>query len=875
MRPIRLTLSAFGSYAGQETIDFTQIPGGVFLITGDTGAGKTTIFDGITYALYDKTSGGRRDGGMMRSQYAAEDAQTYVEFVFSYKNEEYTVRRNPEYFRAGKRRAADGSARLVREAPKVSLILPDGEEFQGKKRETDKKIEEIIGLDVNQFTQIAMIAQGDFLKLLHAESKERKQIFSRIFRTGIYRDIQERLKEKAKQLYGALEDCRKDCRREMERVDTAGWEEEKRPLWETLSGQPFPEPQETLKVLQDICAFCREEEGRINQETEKKKTEIAGLQALIQRKEETERAYLLLEKEEEKLKSLAGKEEEIAAMKAQAKGGARAQKVWQKESLCVRDKKQLEKLKEQIAESTACLEKRRQEETRLQAETVNMREKFAPVEKDLNARIARLKEILPRYEEKKRLEERCRKAAERLEECIRTCAGKSERYEEAYRLFFREQAGLLAKGLEEGVPCPVCGSLTHPAKAVLSEEAVDQETLRKAKEDRDRAEESRRRAHEVFQEIKSKLEAETAQFQDMREEELNREYLTKLERALEEKKEALRLCEETYQKAKEKVRALEGELKAQRQQQESLTERLTEEQAAYETELTAQGYTDSKMYRTEKAWIEDWEAKSEAVRKYEMDVHTCRTKIQTLKEQLSGTKRESPVEEKELLKTAQTALEVLEGQQKEIYARRQKNETAKENLERYFKDTADLQRQYETVGNLSRTANGTLSGSAKLDFETYVQRRFFRRIIRAANRRLSRMTNGEFILQCREIKDLASRGEAGLDLDVYHLVNDAVRDVKSLSGGESFLAALSMALGLADIVQSTAGAVSLDTMFVDEGFGSLDDEARERAMRILKELAGERGLVGIISHVSELKEQVEWKLEVRKDEKGSHAVWNN
>ena len=222
MRPIKLTMSAFGSYSGMETIDFTKIQGGLFLVTGDTGAGKTTIFDAVTYALYDRTSGGRRDGNMMRSQYADDEAETFVEYTFAYRDGQYTIRRNPEYMRAGKRKNADGKIRLVKETSKVSLIMPDGKEFQGKKREVDQKIEQIIGLDAGQFTQIAMIAQGDFLRLLHAESKERKKIFSKIFQTQIYRDVQEQLKEQGKALYIQLKENEADIRREMERVDADG-----------------------------------------------------------------------------------------------------------------------------------------------------------------------------------------------------------------------------------------------------------------------------------------------------------------------------------------------------------------------------------------------------------------------------------------------------------------------------------------------------------------------------------------------------------------------------------------------------------------------------------------------------------------------------
>ena len=195
MRPVKLIMSAFGSYAGKTEIDFTEIPNGLFLITGDTGAGKTTVFDAITYALYDRTSGGTRDGNMMRSQYAGEETSTYVEYTFLYQKKEYKIRRNPEYLRLGKRRYADGSPRYVKETPKVELTLPDGSIFKGKKRETDQKISEIIGLDADQFTQISMIAQGEFLKLLLAESRERKKIFSRIFQTRFYYRIQEELKK--------------------------------------------------------------------------------------------------------------------------------------------------------------------------------------------------------------------------------------------------------------------------------------------------------------------------------------------------------------------------------------------------------------------------------------------------------------------------------------------------------------------------------------------------------------------------------------------------------------------------------------------------------------------------------------------------------
>lgn len=875
MRPVRLTLSAFGSYAEEETIDFTQISGGLFLITGDTGAGKTTIFDGIMYALYDRTSGGERDGSMMRSQYAPEDAQTYVELVFSYRGEEYTVRRNPEYYRAGKRKRPDKKTHLVKEAPKVSLLLPGGEEYQGKKKEIDQKLEEIIGLDAAQFTQTAMIAQGDFLKLLHAESKERKQIFSRIFKTSLYRKIQEELKEQAKQVYTVLEECEQDCKKELERVefpDFGSLEEEKN-RWKVFLEQEIPDEKEVHKQLNEICRYDTEEEKKLAEELREVQKEITRLQIFIQKQEETGRLFDTLCKEEEQLQKLDRQKERIEELKQQAKGGARAQKVWGKEEIYKRDKEQELFLDKHIMENTVWLQNWEAEETALRKKAEELCSQFVPVEKQLTEQIASLTALLPRYERIREMKTACQKEREKMEQCLVWCREKAEAYEEVYRQFFKEQAGILAADLEEGAPCPVCGSLSHPKKAVLSGKAPDQKKVEQAKKARDKAEKERLEAYEAFQKIKGQLDAEKAQIGEEKEEEV-RQRLEALEQELEQRRGQAEAAKKEWQQLKEQGRQKEGELQEQQKQKELLAARIAKEKRAYETELTAQAYPDEEAYQKDKKWIDGWEEKNRSVQQFETDVKTCCAKMETLKLQLKGEKKTDISGDKNALKEKEDRKEYLDDRLRNVYARRRKNEDVCRQLEARYTFLEMLKKKYEVLGNLSRTANGSLSGSAKLDFETYVQRQFFRQIINAANQRLAKMTENEFLLQCRELKDLKNQGEAGLNLDVYHLVNDAVRDVKSLSGGESFLAALAMALGLADIVQNTAGAVTLDTMFVDEGFGSLDEESRERAIQILKQLAGERGMVGIISHVSELKEQIEWKLEIRKDEKGSHASWN-
>lgn len=375
MRPVRLTMSAFGSYSGVEVIDFTVIKGGLFLIAGDTGAGKTTIFDAITYALYNRTSGGVRDGNMMRSQYADESTDTYVEYTFSGREGEYTVRRNPEYMRAGKRKNADGTVRLVKETAKVSLLLPDGKEFQGKKRETDQKIEEILGLDAGQFTQIAMIAQGEFLQLLHAGSRERRKIFSKIFQTRIYWKMQEELKEQAKELYVSLKENEADIRREIERVDAF---HDPDPRWQEIAGMEMPPAEETQNTLKEIIR--------------------AGKSCLSE-----------LAKEEKQL---------------------------QEQAEALRTQKDLNRVAEEISSLETWQKEHSEDERQLGEKLKELEEAFGRDEPGLQERIAGLREMLPRYETVRRMSAACAEWTEKMAECMEACRRAAAEYEDRYERFF-------------------------------------------------------------------------------------------------------------------------------------------------------------------------------------------------------------------------------------------------------------------------------------------------------------------------------------------------------------------------------------------------------------------------------------------------------
>lgn len=1062
MRPVKLIMSAFGSYAGKTEIDFTEIPNGLFLITGDTGAGKTTVFDAITYALYDRTSGGTRDGNMMRSQYAGEETSTYVEYTFLYQKKEYKIRRNPEYLRLGKRRYADGSPRYVKETPKVELTLPDGSIFKGKKRETDQKISEIIGLDADQFTQISMIAQGEFLKLLLAESRERKKIFSRIFQTRFYYRIQEELKKQAVQLYVKLEQNLQEMKLEMARVEYPSYkkdggvcpeevqlekcteENELIKQWKVIAGQDIPDRERISVILKEIIdqgnqweKVCKKESSRAQTVLEDKNRLLKEAELLNQLFDSYERVLSRLEEkmpEKAKYEFLTGR----------IQTGKKAGRVLQEEKRYLEEEKRLTELevqerslqkelqecrkqlqeltdkqkeagREKTEKETVLTEKKvriqdailqyqgmnakkeeldkitkeiknylNQSETILQKKEIlqnNQKEiltflkKYEKIETCINQK-EHIEEQIRHYEDldhqeerKEELKEDCERAKKEADREQKNYENAWAEYEMKYHKFLNEQAGILALNLEDGQPCPVCGSREHPQIAALSDEAPTQAEVELAKAERDKKEKIRDIKTEAFrkclagyqaaQEIcltlrknikdeveditgigwKEKIQSlkrtlmETEKrlkqleeiFERCRTLKENQEQIANQIEKLEEKERKTsqsltesklmytkleaeyqameeKLPYKTMEEAEEHLREITGKLELVRNNYETVTRCLTEKQnkekelegqqktvsasvvqsqeevqkkiRSYKQIIKEQGFEDEESYHSQCMTERELEEAEQWIGAYQKELQELEANRTLLEQQLEGKERKDTEQIAREIKEASGELEEIRKEYMKLHNTNERNREIRDNLKRNFEKNSGLQKQYEIVGNLSKTANGNLSGSAKLDFETYIQRQYFRQIIRAANKRLVRMTSGEFILQCRDVEKLGSQGQAGLDLDVYHMATDTVRDVKTLSGGESFMAALSMALGLSDIVQNTAGAIHLDTMFIDEGFGSLDDVSRDQAIRVLNDLADKDRLIGIISHVNELKEQIDHKLVVKKNEKGSSVSWS-
>ena len=942
MKPLELILSAFGSYGGTERVDFEKMRQGLFLITGDTGAGKTTIFDGITYALYGQTSGRRREGDMMRSQYASDTDETYVAFTFSERGKVYTIRRNPAWLRRSRRKNKAGEYALTKESAKVELIMPDGKAFPGKMKETDQKIVEIIGMDINQFSQVSMISQGDFMKLLLASSRERKEVFSRIFPTKIYWQIQNSLSEQEKKLYGQLEDVRKVCQHEIENVQclpespyTEKWKEkgsfsdiDNRVLMKLLeemneeAEQREKALQISLKEADRLLAAgqeIQEKERRRNRVSEEMKALENGLPQI----NENVRAAgaILKEVRSQYEREWPKKQEQWLILNREM---PEYDKLSQEERALVRLGKTLESC-------TVAAERTAKKET----ETKQLRELLEQEQEGLKnsgVRLARASQkleecgekmaVLKQLWNKKPLWEKFlsedEAAKQKAVKSLSDYQEMSRRYDSLYEQFIASQAGLMAQKLVEGEPCPVCGAVHHPASCLNEsiEEIVDRSRVDEAKADREMAEKAVGKSRlecqklaEAGAELKSGILHDAGGLiPDSAELFEGKGFWTTVYDMGRVCRRALEAAKGQWQQAQDGCERFEAngeKLKKLEKEQDALhmdSIKLVQQQAALSSEKKSR--TDSlaamksKMSFTSKTEAEqrlsnlkrEMEQLKKALDKAEADLETW-TEKQHLKQGQFG-ERQQMLKQTELelvqAKAKYSALletsgwppeteycvleakrEALAGEEKDIYAVRQTNVKIYERLERLLADYGEEQENFARVRHLSRIANGQMAGMVRIDFQTYMQRRYFEQMVDAANRRLAGMSGHQFLLECRELENLGRQGEAGLDLDVYSLVNDSVRDVKTLSGGESFMAALALALGMADVIQQEAGKIHVDTLFIDEGFGSLDENARNQAIRILNELAGNDRLVGIISHVSELKEQIEQKIVVTKTNKGS------
>ena len=928
MKPLKLTMSAFGSYAGKNVIDFTGQQQGIFLITGDTGAGKTTIFDAITYALYNQTSGGERNGNMMRSQYAQPETETYVELEFLYRGQTYRVRRNPDYKIT--KTLKNGKIREQKVPHSVELTLPDGTVFPEKKNATDAKIIEILGLTADQFSQIVMIAQGDFLKLLYTKSDERKMIFSKLFRTDIYWKIQENLRRKSMEMDERIQENDRAFEQEKSRII------------------PLPESEEL--PLDELVERLRERLKDALKEQNLCRANVEELNKKITKYEEINKLFVSLEKIRQTGKELEARQAESKERRQQIENALKADKVLVAEQQNLRQQQAVEQSVQAIAKMEETLTNNQEMfetlKTQLQEVEAEQKREAADIQKKMLA----LEQSFPSYEalqnarseeqqakkvwedlektseesfhkkeagiaalkeQQKQQEQVVEQTKKNWEQTSLSASESAKHYEHMYEAFLKEQAGILAENLSAGCPCPVCGSTVHPDPAKLSDHAVTELEVEQAKKTRAAAEEKRDLAYAAFeaektekQKLAQAVEKEEADFvlaqtiakQQRKEAEQNYVSLQKTAEQIREKlvypslaeakkqyaamQKALEAAEQEIERKRQKVselaeamNTLKGQKLAEEENQKTAKKLAAKTEKEYAKLLEKSGFVSEETYHLAILPERSRSKLEREEKEYESQCLRQQSEQKLLEKQVSGKTYTDTTELNEQLKAEKQALKEAEKTYMELHTAYENDRSVLQNCAVYLEKGKNLESEDQVIKSLSKTANGRLSGSAKIDFETYIQRQYFKQIIHEANKRLLTMSNHQFILKLKEEANTGRKTNEGLDLSVYSLVTDSERDVKTLSGGESFLAALAMALGLSDIVERSAGAIHPDMMFIDEGFGSLDAQSRQQAIEVLGELAGDSRMVGIISHVTELKEQIDRKLVVSRTDKGSRAVW--
>ena len=930
MRPLRLTLSAFGPYAAQTTLDLEKLgKGGLYLITGDTGAGKTTLFDAITYALYDHSSSGIREGSMLRCKYADDKTPTFVELEFEVHGVRYTVRRNPEY----QRPKARGEG-MTTEKADATLTYPDDRPPVTKAKDVTAAVQEIIGLDYNQFSQIVLIAQGQFTKLLNASTEERSRIFRKLFRTQRYAQLQERLQAEASalnqqrtaqnakldSLLGGLQFAPDDPDAEALRA---------------LCAQTVPETAlALLDTLTARQAAALEEVGTALQATEAQLDTVqqqlgAAAQAqrlaqqLAARQAELAAAKPALDAARAEADRHAGDAVQLDALTAQVTQAQSALAAYDAlDTLC----RQQTEARDAARLAAAQAHKRRTQLDSLNAALAAAETELAALA-DADTRLLALQnrsvQLTQRGEALAKLEQRladCQrqaKAAHKAQESYRAAAAAQDearaRRDALERAFLDAQAGLLAESLVEGAPCPVCGSTHHPARALLPHTAPTQTQVEAARQS---AAEADRQAQNTSAAAQSALaaanEAKTSLRRDA--ETLLPERFTAPEgtvpltfalmtNVLAEEAAALQTeqadCAAQYRQTDADCRRkaqLEADRQAKTRQRPALEQaaaeadrsaaaqnasadalegQIAERRAAlpYPRRADAQAALD-KLEADRSTLRTGMETAQRKLKQAEQAVAAAEAAVEALTAQQTAAQKDLPACSAEELTAQQTELtaarETLRSREKQLSAQLLPNRKTAAQYRAAAEARQALESRWQWVSALAATAGGTLTSKQKIKLEAYIQMNYLDRILRYANTRLMQMTAGQYELE--RIGAENQRSQSGLDLGVIDHYNGTRRSVKTLSGGESFKASLALALGLSDEVQSSAGGIRLDTLFLDEGFGSLDEESLELAIRVLSGLTEGDRLVGIISHVGALKDRIDRQVVVRKARTGGSTV---
>lgn len=916
MKPCKLIMNAFGSYAEETVIDFELFgDNGLYLITGDTGAGKTTIFDAVSYALYGGASGSYRNNSrLLRSDFADENNKTFVELNFLNNGEKYTIRRECGY----KKLTKSGNYTDVSE--QVFLTLPQGMVISGKNL-VDEEIKNILGIDKNQFSQIVMIAQGEFQKLLTAQTVERVAIFRKIFNTHFYVNFQEKLKQKSKNAYVELQEVKKSIFQYISDIvindDFPELQTEINSIIESenlyISEKFLDLLNESIKKDENLNKNLKKKSDDLNKQKEKtiKKLQLAitAEQTKIELQKLNNELLTLnddIEKNKKNYDEEKGKENErtelftlINAIKAdfekyekltESEKDFFAQKTsYNNENNNLLSMKEIYNKKcveynsnkaelEGLNDIDLRLEKNKIKTETMQAniETASKltekNDNFLKSKKKYDRELAELKKLQNEYEEK-------------------------QKYADViFKKYTANIAGILAKDLKENEQCPVCGSKHHPSPAIGNDENITKEDYENAKNELTSVQNRNiKQAQNV-----SSLNAEL----DLTEKQLKNEFLKMFQSDDISKADIIlssyikeltitlnELSDEKISLDKKLIR--KNQLNNSVKEFESNREKNEKMISSKEKEITdinikmneinsnINSVKQNLKYSSEKEArnafdentkkLSDMNDKLEKLEKEQNKLKNklveITTKINEKNESLKDAENYSKNELQEQKSQLEKDIKNNEEERNAVYFRHETNNKLYSDISKQYEKLSKISERAGILDNLARTANGELKGKLRISFENYVLSSYFNMILIAANKRLKDMTSGQYELRRSEKK--SGTTQTGLDLDVFDAYTGKERSITTLSGGESFKAALALSLGLSDTVQRQSGGIKVDTMFIDEGFGSLDSDSLLQTMKILLELSGNNTLIGIISHVGELREQIDKKIIVTKTQKGS------
>lgn len=879
MKPIQLVLSAFGPYVERTVIDFSALgEEGLFLIAGDTGAGKTTIFDAISFALYGEASGGKekRKSKSFHSDYVSDQTETYVELTFRHRGETWWIRRNLEYQRPAKKKK-DGMETTTQQAADAQMRNEDTGEEILRKEDVNRRVRELLGLTQDQFTQTVMIAQGDFLKILTASSDDRKKLFRDLFHTNLYVDLQSRLQEKNRACADEQKALEQVILSAEGKIDPEA-EFAEREILLSYCGQI----QHTDALLALLARLIEQEKAAQEQARAQKKEaadQIGALIAAVTEGERVNRDFADWESKRARLAALTAGQGEIDAQRAALAAARRAQQLETDEALMRRTRRDMDAQRAALSEAQATL---KQAEKALPETETRMKEAESRGG-EIHALLAQAKQMedcLPVLGEVERLKAALDTQKRELQRLTADSSRAQAAYTAAQNSYYLSQAGLLARELKAGQPCPVCGSTAHPCPAQITPETVTRQALEQAAKRRETAEKAQSDAATRLAANRAALDEREDRLRALKigADETRQRLAARIDAAHQAAADRQREIDEArsaYQTLDKRKTAAQSAVDAAQKQLTALEKDLRAQTEAFEQKRAAHGFEDEASYRLAKRTNADIERLDREIRNYDEQKRTLAAQTHELEDKLSGRQRTDLAALQNRRAAALDRQAKAENAEKAMVRKLTLHESAEREIRQANAAIQKKRGKWQIIQELYTCCAGIAAGNprAKLTFEAYVQQYYFRFVVAAANKRLTRLTDGMFTL--RVMREAANRvSQSGLDLEVLDRSTGQARDVSTLSGGESFLASLALALGLSDAVQSQSGQIRMDAMFIDEGFGSLDENALRSSIDVLLELADGKRLIGIISHVQELEERIDKQIVVTKTPNGSTVRMN-